>query len=467
VQESHIEQLNLKSLLKHANLAVVIHKMDTSIVYANPVALRLLGSSYDKVIGADAFDHQWYFVDEFGHKLPADQYPVNKVISCGEALANEIIGRYDLETQEVVWYLVNAYLEHGGSDDRKQGFVDVTFNDISDQRNLFSYRDIIQNTQDIIIVTDAEDVQGPLGPKIVFVNKAFEELTGYKASEVIGETPRILQGRGTDKCALENIRAALEKQEPVREQLLNYSKTGHPYWLDMNIFPLRNKFGKVTHFAAIERDVTDSTFKAHQLEKSNADLKALKETLEHVVATQTKKLRIANQRLEKLAYYDDLTGIANRRSFKDQASKLVSLSLRYNHFFMTGLLDIDRFKRINDSCGHDVGDKVLQQVAGVLKSRFRQEDAFGRIGGEEFAFALVVESEQAAALFCERLRAELEISDLQIEGCNLPLSVSIGYSVSKLEETYTLGDALKQADQALYNAKNSGRNCVRSFQDGD
>lgn len=210
--EPKFDLLNLKSLLEHAHLAVVIHRMDTSIVYANPVALNLLGARYDQIIGVDAHDPSWYFVDEFGHRLPVESYPVNKVImASGAPLMNEIIGRYDEETHSVSWYLVNAYQEPGGNDEPGHGFVVVTFNDISQQLHLFSYHDIIENTQDIIIVTEAENITAPIGPKIIFVNKAFEELTGYKASEVIGETPRILQGRGTNADDLRRIHAALKK----------------------------------------------------------------------------------------------------------------------------------------------------------------------------------------------------------------------------------------------------------------
>lgn len=208
-----ISELNLQNLLEHAHIGVVIHRWDTSIIYANPTALRLMRLTYEQMIGKDAFDPQWSFVDDAGKKLLIEDYPVNKVKNSSERLTNEIMGVIDSSREEVSWFMINAY--HEGDEGNENRFVVVTFTDISDSRELFSFRDIVENTQDIVIVTEAKNIEYPTGPKIVYVNNAFEQLTGYSEEDIIGETPRMLQGALTDKASRARIQEALEAQQAV------------------------------------------------------------------------------------------------------------------------------------------------------------------------------------------------------------------------------------------------------------
>lgn len=463
MQYTAFERLNLKSLLEHAHVAVVIHRMDTSIAYANPTALKLLDLSYNQIIGKDAYDPRWYFIDEYDHRLKVEDYPVNQVLRTKSPVSNLVVGRFDPKTEEVGWYLVNAYLEPGtDADDPDDGFVVVTFNDISEQRHLFSYRDIIENSRDIVVVTDADLANAPFGPKIVFVNKAFEELTGYTSVEAIGQSPRMLQGRGTDPETKRRIREGLEKQEPIRETILNYSKIGQPYWLELSIFPLRNKLGKVTHFAAIERDVTKATFQSDLLGKRNEDLRLLKTQLEKMVEEKTRDLRRANYDLEKRAYFDDLTKLPNRRCFMDQARRQFAYGRRYKHHVATAIIDVDHFKRVNDTYGHDVGDEALARIAERIKDHGRAEDVYGRMGGEEFAFVALMRDPSVALNSFDRLRksiADIRL-DLPREGEDLHLTASIGVFVIGPEDDMSLSDCLRRADQAMYKAKKAGRDTV-------
>lgn len=117
------------------------------------------------------------------------------------------------------------------------------------------FRSALDSAQDIVLITEAEPLDRP-GPKIVYANQAFYDLTGYTPEETIGNDPRMLQGEATDRAALDRIRAALVAREPVRVEVVNYAKSGQPYWLDLVIVPLRDPAGKVTHFAAIQRDIT-------------------------------------------------------------------------------------------------------------------------------------------------------------------------------------------------------------------
>lgn len=118
-------------------------------------------------------------------------------------------------------------------------------------------RKCVARVNDIIIVTEAEPIDAPDGPRIIFVNEAFERLTGYSAAEAVGRTPRILQGPATSRDELRRIRNALSNWQPVRSEVLNYTKSGSPLWIEMDIVPLANEAGVYTHWISIERDVTE------------------------------------------------------------------------------------------------------------------------------------------------------------------------------------------------------------------
>lgn len=453
-----LKNINLKKLLDNAQIGVVIHLRDTSVVYANPASLQLLNLTYEQIIGKDAMDPQWHFVDEESQILPTEDYPVSRVVHNNEIISQKVMGVICQQNKAIKWFSVDAYLEGVG----KTGFVVVTFTDITYKRNQFSFKDVVGNAQDIVIITEADELNAPLGPKIIYVNKAFETLTGYSEAEILGETPRVLQGNFTDKNSLKRISKALRAQEPVRETILNYGKNGRPYWLDVNIIPLKNKLGRVTHFAAIERDVTEQKFHAEQLEKSNKDLRALKTNLQKMVEQQTSELKNTNYKLQRLAYYDFLTGLPNRRSFMDNALKQLSAATRKSNMLLMGVVDLDDFKFINDQYGHDVGDIIIKLTADSIKTVFRQEDCFGRLGGEEFSFILQVEQQQDADKICQRLLASIAaqkhpMSD-QVE---VSVTASIGITVLRPTKNTTVSDLYSQADQALYLAKANSKNCYK------
>ena len=219
----------------------------------------------------------------------------------------------------------------------------------------------------------------------------------------------------------------------------------------------------MTHFAAIERDVTNEIFNAEQLETHNKNLKSLKSNLEDLVRRRTRELHDANKELYRFAYQDVLTKIPNRRFFLEQAEQQISRAKRGGQILLVAMLDIDNFKHINDSYGHEVGDNVLVKLAESFAIFFRKEDIYGRFGGEEFVFCLLLQDNKQSADICERLRkniAELEFHSSPTK-C-FSITVSIGASVSAVCAETTLDAELNEADAALYKAKRQGRNQVVS-----
>ena len=197
----------------------------------------------------------------------------------------------------------------------------------------FSFQQIVDAAKDVVIVTKADPIDPP-GPEIVYVNKAFTELTGYTPDEVIGKTPRLLQASGTDADSRQAIKQALRNHQPVRVTIKNYAKSGREYWLDVSILALRNAAGEVTHFVAIERDVTEQ------------------KEFEH--------------KLETLSRTDPLTGLLNRRA----------LELRFDQLHREGfqtlaLVDLDvRKPALAAQLGLAGGSESCHTVAARAENRF-------------------------------------------------------------------------------------------------
>ncbi len=293
----------------------------------------------------------------------------------------------------------------------------------------FSFIDIVENARDVIIVTKSFPVDPP-GPEIVYVNNAFTDLTGYTTEEVLGNNPRILQDEGTDEETTKLIRQGLEQQIPVRVTIMNYSKTGEAYWLDLSILPLKNSQGIVTHFVAIERDVT---------EQKNLEIK-----------------------LEILSRTDPLTELLNRRAFNEILENEFSRFRRHGDVYAVLILDIDHFKKINDKYGHETGDIAIKTVAQACAEHSRSHDMVARIGGEEFCILLPYTNEQTAYDIAEKLRSIISNTPVTTLDGDVCMTISIGVSVvGSDDDDHTV--ALKRADQNLYRAKNAGRNLVRRY----
>lgn len=411
--------LDAASLLEALPVGVVVHGVDTRVLYANPMALNILRLTQEQIIGKTAMDPHWRFVDRFKSPLPLDAYPVSLVLASETPLIGYVAGIMDGSSTRVTWVMANAYPERNAS-----GLVErvvVTFVDISQTYNEIPFDSIIELANDVIVITTAD----PLEPEIVYVNQAFSQLTGYTAAEVMGKTPRFLQRTETDAQTRARIRDALSNGQAIQETILNFHKNGERYWLDMNIVPLFNQRGELTYFAAIERNVT--TLKEKELN------------------------------LVELAEHDPLTGLLNRRGFTDICKNFFA-NASSPSVFIVAMLDIDFFKKINDTYGHVAGDHALQHFAGLVRAGFRASDVAARFGGEEFVVLLHGIDEAEGVRILNQFREKVAASALSIEnGTVLHLTVSIGMTMYRAGDD---PDMLKRADLAMYEAKRLGRNRV-------
>ncbi len=420
----NLRAIDASRLLENMPCGIAVHAPDTKVLYVNDRTLDILRMSRAQIEGRDVMDPQWRFIRDDGTVLAAEDYPVNKVISSGKPVANEVIGVIDGSRTAVTWILVNGFPEFDSSGELSQ--VVLLFIDVSLQRRAIDFEQIVARASDAVIVTEATPIDLP-GPRIVYVNEAFTKISGYSSEEVVGETPRIMQGPRTDPLARERIRTALENKEPVHEMILNYAKDGTEYWLDLTIHPLYDIFGNLSYYAAIERDLTD--LKVKQLE------------------------------LMREANIDPLTGLANRRGFASAARPIIANADRAGFQVVVLMLDIDHFKQINDEYGHDAGDLALTKLGEMLSSSLRDGDLTGRFGGEEFAILLANVDEGQSLRVAEKLRGSISELDIALDdGRSINFTISIGASAIRGGED--LGNALTRADAALYQAKNGGRNRV-------
>jgi len=194
-----------------------------------------------------------------------------------------------------------------------------------------------------------------------------------------------------------------------------------------------------------------------------AELSTINEELEHRIDDRTINLKVANEALKKkemditqLMLTDSLTGLPNRRHFEDEFQREFNRSKRTNSDFCIAMCDIDNFKLVNDKYGHDVGDKVLIQVAKRINKAVRNTDFVARWGGEEFIVMYIDSDQTSAEYFAERVRTEIE--NLKLSFIEQNITISIGIAQRQKEDT--LDNVMKRSDQALYHSKTEGRNRI-------
>jgi hemerythrin len=201
----------------------------------------------------------------------------------------------------------------------------------------------------------------------------------------------------------------------------------------------------------------------YQLSNRNKELVELNETLEKKIHDRTSELSRANEKLTELASTDSLTGVLNRRAFMESAKSVFDLAHRYRRPLSLLMIDVDHFKRVNDTFGHQTGDLVLIRLSEMMNKCLRGTDIIGRVGGEEFAVILPETSLEQTVQLTERLLNSVRDETVQIEHAStINITVSIGVAtVPPLMPD--VDDVMKEADRALYKAKSNGRDqCCRA-----
>ena len=291
------------------------------------------------------------------------------------------------------------------------------------RKNLRMAERIIEASPDGVIITDSET-------RIQSVNPAFTRLTGYQPEEAIGQTPAMLSsGRHGPEFYREMWRELRERGH-WQGEIWNRRKNGEIYPELLTITGIADDEGVTTHYAAMFSDISRS--------KDN------------------------EERIRRLAYYDALTGLPNRRLFDDRLQVALAQAHRYDHQLALLYVDLDRFKRVNDTLGHAVGDALLLQVADVMRAELREGDSLARLGGDEFVVLLPELDDSREAVNVARRLVDRLGEPFDVDGHELFVTSSVGISLYPLDGDD--GETLSRAaDNAMYRAKELGRNTYQLY----
>ena len=308
-------------------------------------------------------------------------------------------------------------------------------NDITERKHTEErvnlYEKVIANTLQGVMITDSNR-------NIITVNHAFSMITGYSLEEVKGKNPDILSSGKHNADFYDQLWLELTKIGQWNGEIWNKRKSGAIYPELLNISVVKNEKGKITNYVAIFSDITES---------KDAE----------------SKLREANKKLEELTLIDGLTRIANRRHFDAYLKKEWELSKRTSRPISLIMIDIDFFKKYNDSYGHLEGDSCLQNVAKAIKESINRDgDLVSRYGGEEFGVILPGTDIEGARHVAEKIRKNVMDLSIAHKGSDIEKVVTVSLGVaSRIPDRNSKGEEIiLSADNALYKAKNKGRNRV-------
>jgi diguanylate cyclase (GGDEF)-like protein/PAS domain S-box-containing protein len=284
----------------------------------------------------------------------------------------------------------------------------------------------IEASSNGIMICDGKDPEMP----ILYVNPAFERITGFGAEEVVGRNPRFLSGGDEDQKGVIDIRESIHRGVETEAVVRNYRKDGSLFWNELSVAPVRDADGGVSHYVSVFNDITER--------------KRYEEQLEHH------------------AGHDPLTDLLNRNLLIDRLEQSIVYARRSHRLLAVLLLDLDRFKVINESLGHGQGDELLRMVANRLTGCVRPGDTVARLGGDEFVIALAEVAEVDDVGMMGRKIQEALIRPFHLSGRELFVTASIGISFYPRDG----GDGetlIRNADVAMYLAKTEGGNQFRFF----
>lgn len=282
---------------------------------------------------------------------------------------------------------------------------------------------VIENATEAVVFTDAQGL-------IVDVNDAYQSITGYQRSELIGKNPNVLKSGRHDRQFYQAMWTQIREQGAWSGEVWDRRKNGeiYPKWLMINV--MTDDEGNPTGYVGIFSDLSEQ--------------------------------KKAEKKLEELSFYDPLTNLPNRVLFYDRLSVGMSIAKREKHQLAVLFIDLDRFKKVNDSLGHNVGDELLELIAKRFLTLGRESDTVARLGGDEFAILLPeLKTAEDASVVAQNFIDAL-LAPFFLEGHNINIGASVGISTFPCDGADVDG-LLKRAELALYKAKEQGRNNYQYF----
>ena len=380
----------------------------------------MLGYTRDEIL-AQSFSYQRITPAE---DLSVDTPHVARMLR-GELDHYRVEKRYVHKSGRLVWASLSSHLLRDASGAALyfiSAVLDITAKKHAEERMQLA-ASVFSHSHEAIMITKPDGT-------IREVNEAFSRITGFTREEAVGQTPRILKSGRQSDAYYAAMWSALQQDGHWHGEVWNRRKNGQVYAELQTISAVNDTNGQLSYFVSLFTDITPM--------------------MEH------------NKQLEHIAHFDALTELPNRVLLADRLQQAIAQCQRRNQFVAVAYLDLDGFKAINDSYGHDVGDLLLIALAGRMKSALRDGDTLARIGGDEFAAVLV---DLGSVTECEPvLRRLLQVASERIPVGDklMQVSASIGVTVYPVDGSDP--DLLmRHADQAMYQAKQSGKNRFQLF----
>lgn len=410
----------LEAILNHASACIYLKDLEGKYLFINRQFESLFHVTNEELIGStDYLVHP----SDIAEKLRKND---KSVIDSKENIDYEETVKQDDGLHTYISTKFPLYDQHG-----KVYALCGMSTDISKRKeielNLRKLNLAVEQSPNLVVITNTEGV-------IEYVNHKITELTGYLPEEVIGLTPNVFKTDKTPNSVYKDLWETIKSGREWRGVIQNKKKNGDLYWAQESIAPVKNDEQLVTHYVAIQEDVTTA--------------------------------RALSEKLSYQADHDPLTGLINRQAFERRLERVLMTAKNNSSEHAICYLDLDQFKIVNDSCSHAAGDELLRQLSKELSETIRHRDTLGRLGGDEFAVLMEHCSLQQAQRTAEKILSAVAQFQFGWDNKSFRVGVSIGL-IPISSQSGSIGEVLKQADIACYAAKDAGRNRVHIFHQQD
>ena len=393
---------------------------DSIISYINPEACKILGYSKEELIGKNA--HSMIHAHHSHTAPPLEQCPILLAVKEFGYISTKEESFRRKDGSEISVELNSKEIYRNKSQQMVTIFQDISVQKALEERMRLLTK-ALESSANAVIITDNQ-------ANIEWANSAFEILTGYKITEVLGKTPKELIKSGKqDQQFYQDMWDTILSKKPWKGEIINKRKDGSLYYEELSITPVLNANKEIQNFISIKQDISDR--------KEN------------------------EKNIKHFAYYDHLTDLPNRRLFTNHLKHILKSLDREKKFLAILFLDLDKFKILNDTQGHDAGDELLKIVSQRLLYSLRSQDFVARLGGDEFVVILddLPNNYEQSLANCVNIAEKLLVSlrkPYELQNCVYHASASIGiYIIDNQNES--IDEMIKKSDTALYESKTKGR----------
>lgn len=417
-------EARFRAVIEASPIPYALNDENLNITYLNPAFTKIFGYTLGDIPTIESWWEQAYPDPEYRtqvmdqwlkHMAQSEQSdamfePVEVNISCKNGEVRTVLAA----TEPLNEILYGLYVV---------SFFDITARKQAEKAQHLAAT-VFTHAREGILIADQDGI-------IIDVNKMLMDMTGYSHEELVGQKVNLLKSGYHKDEAYEQIWRDLTEKHYWQGELWDRRKNGDVFPVMLTISAVCNPNDEIQQYVALFSDITEN--KKHE------------------------------QQLEAMAHYDALTGLPNRTLLSDRLQQAMTQALRHKLRIAVGYLDLDGFKPVNDQYGHEVGDKLLIALAERMKGVLRGVDTIARIGGDEFVLVMVdLPDEQTSQVMAERLIQVIGQS-VQIDGIDIQVTVSLGISYFPQPALVDADLLLRQADQAMYQAKSSGKNKVCVF----